>query len=167
MFNNSLLSRVIFGDDIVAGSKKLVRNLHFFGFPSELSRKQTINRYNYRANLRPGPLNRAELESFGSLRTGYPFPNYSDGGGASHLVAGASRRPINLLRSSKPGACSQAMKMVVRGRPKGDDRGREFNDFESFRRWFLGRTTLPKVLAVIYKAIWDTWDEFRSKNVGK
>ena len=28
--------------------------------------------------------------------------------GASHLVAGASRRPINLLRSSKPGACSQA-----------------------------------------------------------
>ena len=32
-----------------------------------------------------------------SLRTGFPFPNYSDGG---RLVAGASRRPINLLRSS-------------------------------------------------------------------
>ena len=48
-----------------------------------------------------------------SLQTGFPFPNYSDGGGipflgASHLVAGASRRRINLLCSSKPGACSQA-----------------------------------------------------------
>ena len=40
----------------------------------------------------------------GSLRTGFPFPNYSDGGGTLHLVAGASRRPISLLRSSKPGA---------------------------------------------------------------
>ena len=61
---NSLLSRVIFGDDIVAGSQKFVGNLHFFGFPSDLSRKQTINRYNYRANLSPDPLNRAELEIF-------------------------------------------------------------------------------------------------------
>ena len=32
----------------------------------------------------------------------------SDGGGASHLVAGASRQMINLLRSSKSEACSQA-----------------------------------------------------------
>ena len=41
-----------------------------------------------------------------SLRTGFPFPNYSDGGGIRREFLW--RRPINLLRSSKPGACSQA-----------------------------------------------------------
>ena len=40
---------------------------------------------------------------------------------------------------------------------------REFNDFESFRSWFLGWTTLLKVLPVIYKAIWTAGTNLEAK----
>ena len=48
-----------------------------------------------------------------SPRTGFPFPNYSGQWGALRLVASALCRPINLLHSSKLGACSQAMVLIA------------------------------------------------------
>ena len=54
-------------------------------------------------SLRTGPApGLEERNKFIGRRGAPPFL------GASPLVAGAPRRPINLLRSSKPGACSQA-----------------------------------------------------------
>ena len=44
----------------MGGSQKFVKNVHCF----DLSRKKTINRYNYRANLSPDSLKRAKLEIF-------------------------------------------------------------------------------------------------------